>query len=168
MNLFYKQLIFKLKSKWYSIKSFRRKKIYLHIGAPKTGTTAIQKYLNECNGKLKKDKVYYPLIGRKAHLNSKSLFINGTFLTYFNYDKKEAKKILDEFSSSIYETMILSEEMLFIDHIHDTKKLNFLNRKELLNYLTRFDIKIIVYIRPPLEYISSLWKEYLLAGDVQS
>lgn len=165
MNLFYKQLIFKLKAKLYSLKSSRRKKIYIHIGSPKTGTTAIQKYLNECNDKLKIDKVYYPLIGRKTHLDNKSLFINGTFLTYFNYDKKEAKKILDEFLSSIYETMILSEEMLFIDNIHDTKKLNFLNREKLLGYLTRFDIKIIVYFRPPLEYMSSLWKEYLLKGE---
>lgn len=164
MNLFYELLIYKLKNIFYSIKSVK-KKIYIHIGTPKTGTTAIQKYLNECNKKLKSDKVYYPLIGRQIQLDSKSYFINGTFLTYFNYDEKRAKEILNKFASSNCETMILSEEMLFIDHIYEINKLNFLNRNKLLNYLAPFDIKIIVYLRPPLEYISSLWKEHLLAGE---
>jgi len=64
--------------------------------------------------------------------------------------------------------MILSEEMLFLDHIDDKKALLFLNRKNILNIFSKFDLNIVIFLRPPLQYLCLLWQEYLKHGDKQT
>ena len=169
-----KKLISKLKQLIWEIQKILpflkgSKKLYIHIGSPKTGTSAIQKYLNDNKELHEKMGIYYPLIGRSAQLeNEKPFFINGTFLTYNNYNHEEAKKIFLNFLKSKFNKMILSEEVLFLDHIYNKKALLFLNRKNILNILSKFDVNIVIFLRLPLQYLCSLWKEYLMYGDKRS
>ena len=84
---------------------------------PKTGTTAIQKFLTQNSTILAQKGIYYPIAGRlysedgvlTYDINNAITSINGGLL----YDIELFKKHLDIFANNDCSTMVLSEENLF-------------------------------------------------------
>ncbi len=141
------------------------KKIYIHIGTPKTGTTSLQKFLTNNAKQLENHSIYYPLLGRSynkmsAYKEQSDLCINGGILNR----EKELHKLLESFDQSRFSILLLSEECLFLQ----TKENNFQNNEAIWNLLKKYEIKIIVYFRVSVEYLTSLWQEVIKQGTQKS
>jgi hypothetical protein len=124
------------------------KEIYIHVGPPKTGTSAVQKWLSSNPSFLKEHGIYYP---------SHSVDINGVSSGNVRkiYDVDEAKKftlnknrlskMLDVFSVSEYTLLLLSSEFFF-------RRIN-----ELKVHMPK--AKFIVYVRNPMEVKESNYNQ---------
>lgn len=132
-----------------------KKTLYLHIGTPKTATTAIQMFC-EANQNVLNEKGYdYPILPFKyPHVRIQR---NGHFLVakLFNEDKsvneektqeirEQGFQMLDD-SFKKYDNVILSDENIW----HSTAFLVFDAWKRLKEYIDahNYDLKVIVYIR---------------------
>ena len=143
-------------------KKINQKTIYIHIGTPKTRTTSIQKFLTKNIKILSKEGIYYPLEGRY------SLMINNKYREDYknlNYcanggiinNKNKLKDVLKNFDKSKKNKMILSEESLFLQNEYNRP----FNNEEIWNLLSNYEIKIIIYFRRSVNYLCSLWQEYM-------
>jgi hypothetical protein len=154
-----------------------KKTVYIHIGSPKTGTTSIQQFLTVNSERLLKEGLFYPIIGRQYTENdllrlhkdgnnlarsidpkgeSIAICMNGSSLTKNSYDENNFKELLKKFSASKSNVMLLSEEVLFIEYQD-----NICNRPHLFKHLSKYEIKIIVYLKRSVEYLCGLWQEEL-------
>lgn len=132
-----------------------KKKVFLHIGYSKTGTTALQHFLFDHRKMLEEHSVLYPVSCMNNHNQtnhhnlSHSLLVGSTkpFPSYNdpkNYGETPDfywNKIIDEIETSTCKTIILSSEAFirFRGIPHLMQKVN--------DYLKDFDLKIICYIR---------------------
>ncbi|GEA12737.1 hypothetical protein [Alteromonas sp. KUL49] len=89
--------------------------IFIHIGPPKSGTSAIQKWLSENRQFLVENNIYYP-----EHTTDENGVSSGNLLTIFSrseddfvVDKKKCKSLLEEFSRSGATRLLLSSEFFF-------------------------------------------------------
>jgi len=132
------------------------KKIILHAGLHKTGSTSIQKTLFSNISNLEKNNFSYPLIGNPNSYGQHNLAWEisedrrfnknfGTFSDFFNH--------LDDFKQNI---IISSED--FESILLNKKKLNTL--KEKFQY-HNCEFSILIYIRNPIDYIVSIYLELL-------
>ena len=119
----------------------------IHIGPPKTGTSAIQYWLN-CNGRiLSENGFYYP-----RHAIDKNKVSSGNLLSIFDLDgvklsvnNKKIGLLLKKFECSNAHTLLLSSERFFTE-------------LELLNRL--FDgAKFIAYVISPLDFAESVYTQ---------
>ncbi|MFT7261331.1 MAG: hypothetical protein ACI9MS_003205, partial [Glaciecola sp.] len=116
------------------------KEIYIHVGPPKTGTSAVQKWLSSNQAILQKQGVLYP---------SHSVDANGVSSGNVNciYDIDDKKQIqlnkdrldilIRDFQASQFSILLLSSEFFF-------------RQMEELKRLIP-DAKFIAYIRNPIE-----------------
>lgn len=152
-----------------------KKTVYIHIGSPKTGTTSIQQFLTVNAKILLEEGLFYPIVGRKytkndlLHIyndnsnltntdskkNSIAICMNGGLLTRSGYNESDIKKLLKEFSASKADSILFSEEILFIEND------NICNRSNLFKYLSKYEVKVIVYLKRSVEYLCGLWQEEL-------
>lgn len=147
------------------------KTLYLHIGAPKTGTTSIQHFCWENHEVLMKKGYCYPKMPFRYMYKSKVR--NGLFLTskYYNQDGireinteennlKEGMKILED-AFLEYDNVILSDEGIwnaFFLRKGIRKKSNII-----LESAQRcgYQIKIIVYLRRQVDYVLSWYNQLI-------
>lgn len=141
-------------------------RLYLHIGTPKTGTSAIQVFMGKNRSLLKKKGYSYPDFGLK--FDGIGANRNAHFLVqkYFDSNKErdyEKEKELQEKGFSLllqdldkYENVVMSDEGIWngFEYIDD-----FWN-----NLYTRItkaghELKIIVYIRSQDTFIQSYWAQ---------
>jgi len=156
-----------------------KKNLYMHIGTPKTGTTAIQYFLRENNNLLKKknflvytaqdDNVWLNLRFMTAYLDifgKLELMIRGYLPKKHSKQKKTLnnwyKKFHADIKQSTCENILLSEEMLWWAVCGKEKMLELLN-----DLRDDFKIKIIVYLRRQDYYIMSMYQQALKAGRCQ-
>jgi len=138
------------------------KKIYLHIGLEKTGTTAIQHAL-KANKKLllSKYKLYCPeLIGFNSiqtHHKFAKFFIKKNIAKHhIKLIDSEVKQILDNFQNhKIADSLIISSELF-----------SYLQKDEirfLYNYLkgNKFEVKIILFLRRQDDYLEAQYGQHL-------
>lgn len=157
--------------------------LYLHIGTPKTGTTAIQVFLMNNRELLKSKGFFFPIISGRfgriipntGMLEKVSSRRNAHFLIDF-LDRKDAdneeyvqmiRKCYDELFEALdnNDNVILTDESIW----HACKKIkNFW--KDLLSKLNEkgHDLKVIVYLRRQDEFIQSYWKFNVLASETMS
>ena len=148
-------------------------KLYLHIGTEKTGTTHIQQFLLRNREILFLKGYFVPdFLGEFAH----------TWLPIFAYDKNKQddltdkekiyerhdpssfiKKKFEEFKASVQinkdKTWILSSE-----HLHARLNDVEIRRLKTLLYPLFNEIKVIVYLRNPIEATVSLWSTAVRVG----
>ena len=140
----------------------KTKTIYIHIGTPKTGTTAIQRFLTQNNMLLAQRGIFYPIVGRLYSENQKQIYNSENALTAINghviFDRELFKEQLDIFAKSDCSTMILSEENLFL-HLHHENQLPY--NDSFWELLSNYEVKIIIYFRQSAEYLTSQWQEYI-------
>ncbi|MCI8992613.1 MAG: hypothetical protein HFG80_07820 [Eubacterium sp.] len=156
------------------------KTLYLHIGTPKTGTTAIQHFCYD-NQKLLEERGYcypmfpYPYLTNRSRLDWKR---NGLFLQaiYSDQDGVRNKKIEKEILKNglqkvrelfqTYNRIILSDEGIWRAAANWRKSI----WKELREEAEKggFTIKVIAYIRKQEELIESWWNQTVKHGISKS
>lgn len=136
------------------------KTLYVHIGTPKTGTTAIQRFCSYNQENLEKHGYCYP--------DFRDLYPgftptrNGHFLADSKQDTVENGKFCEGMNRTIalfeqFENIILSDEILW--------RVTYNQRKDLWNILYNegekngFQVKIIVYLRRQDDFLISSWKQ---------
>ena len=132
------------------------KKLFLHIGTPKTGSTSLQMFLGQNREHLGRLGIYYPDVIDKEGYEGNGEEGNG-YPLYNGSEADEARafKKLDEMFQ-LYDTVLLSSEVFW-----STNRL-----KEKLEGLVSFgaDVTVIVYIRRQDEYLNSLYNQ-VIKGD---
>ncbi len=146
-----------------------KKKIYIHIGSPKTGSTSIQRYLTSHQKHLLDQGLYYPIAGRAYRKDQtkteclksprEDIFIcmNGDVVR----SSDKLRPILCDFNEQKVDRMLLSEEGLFLG----SSLAHSLKDQNVLRLLADYDVHVVVYLRPAIEYLCSLWAEMIKMGD---
>lgn len=125
-----------------------QKRIFIHVGPPKTGSSAIQLWLHQNVKYLSQNKILYPLHNISSNGissgNLREIYdVRPDKTMQLNYDK--AKGLLSEFEKGPYTTLLLSSEF-------------FLNKlEELKTYFVT--AKFIFYVRNPVEVRESNYNQ---------
>ena len=151
------------------------KKIIVHAGSPKTGSTSIQESLKLSYFDDDFDKFIFfgDFYSKKDHFRTADIFIKffkqNIADLKFSYlpKKKNLKQIVDnelqKFSKSKYQHAIISSEFFYA--------LNHTELDDLQEYLKKFNIvisKIIFFIRNPVETHISRYQTYIMTGGVHN
>ena len=133
------------------------KKIYLHIGTAKTGTTSLQKYLYENRNNLKLDGFIYP----EPYSNpNKGQYKNGyTFLMRL-VNGEDINNILEEYIEKYPKHNIIISEEAFLDMY--TIQPHVIN--QLLNIKKKYNVHLIVYYRRIIEFMVAYWGQKTKEG----
>lgn len=146
--------------------------IYLHIGTPKTGTTAIQNFCSENQEVLNRQGYYYPEFAYRYP--SADRLRNGHFLFGCVHDEeglrddKREKEIFKEAFQKIYEAfdtypnIILSDEGLWTCGFRDEKNVWEKIKEEIGE--KQIAIKVIVYFRMQDTFLYSWWSQRVKEG----
>jgi len=142
--------------------------IFLHIGMPKTGTTAIQNFLSNNSRILNKNGILFPNDVTSNHSNNfTQLFMKNPQNTIsFKMRGISAEFVNDEldglrnywstvFNNSESKDVIISAENLF--------KIDVDGLYALHEYLVQYfdKIKVILYVRGPTTYLRSNWEQHV-------
>ncbi len=153
--------------------------LILHIGLPKTGTTSIQHFLGLNSGQMKSDNIFLPsFLGntkgnkynhRWASFIASNPMINCEFaLSYELLDLKSRKLAKEKKISELIENVKSFPHHHWIitsEHIHSR-----LDSEEEISTLYKIlsplfeRIKIIIYLRKPIDLAISLWSEAIRCG----
>lgn len=148
------------------------KELYLHVGTPKTGTSAIQRFCADNSTILQREGISYkkmPFKYRDASSVRNGRFLMGPIIDEEGNRHEEEEKIryekglelvLEQFETC--DRVILSDESIWLyvhqDHGEALQKLcDFGNEHG-------FIVKIIVYLRRQDEFVSSLWRQKVKEG----
>ncbi|GEM_PF-2412706 len=157
------------------------KKLFLHIGNYKTGTTSIQNYLVNCAESLKERCVLYPEAGRSFYKNrlisqheslasvlspSRTDFPPGHTHSLRNHPEQFTKdaivgQLLEEIEESNADTIIISSELFMTYGLDYKTDFNVQQVKELFS---EFDVTVIVYLRRPDLQLYSWYNELVKTG----
>ncbi|MBR1634517.1 MAG: hypothetical protein IJ682_05575 [Lachnospiraceae bacterium] len=131
--------------------------VYLHIGMPKTATTALQTFLPLNQKILNRQGFVYP--DMPFHFDGIGIRRNGHFLTFWMRRKQhpEWKKGFEvvEKATRRYENIILSDENLWSRQ----RLKKFWKRVKKKIYRMNADIKVIVYLRRQDDQVESHWNQ---------
>jgi len=145
------------------------KRCILHIGQSKTGSSAIQSFLNLNKKRIKKNGILYP--GVKLHGVTLDLYNHNSVADSLSglksYPEVEAEEYFRQFSELLIkddcQTLVLSGEHFFggeprvwdvqskEDHITAYRK----KLKALHYFLKEYEVTIIIYLRDQLEWTES-------------
>jgi hypothetical protein len=125
-----------------------KKEIYIHVGPPKTCTSAIQKWLNENQNFLLLSKILYP-----AHSVEVNGVSSGTVRAIYNVDENKRlnlsverlQTLLAKFEQGDNRILLMSSEFFFT------------RMKELKNHIP--SVKFIAYLRNPIEIKESNYNQ---------
>jgi hypothetical protein len=139
------------------------KTIYMHIGAPKTGTTSIQRYAFDNREALAVRGIWYPRleVERKSLRGTPQTPANHNLLASLLHGPQSSKaeglpadlfeRVLSEFAASPHPSMLLSAEMLF----QGAPKFS---REFIPPALADFRLVIICYVRRSDHFVESFYK----------
>ena len=129
-----------------------RKKLFLHIGLPKTGSSAIQDLLSTNRKSLMSDGVLYPISGDTAYAGHAGIAFAAKMKA-----KNPFKILIKEINESSCKKIVVSSEYFFT---LKEQKIEFL-----FNQLKDFDVKVIVYLRRQDDRIESGYLQILRDTD---
>lgn len=142
----------------------KKKKLYIHIGTHKAGSTTIQHTLQKESGRLSEEGIYY--FGRFFGLSR----IMREMMEYdeelVNNFKKEVEQELAQDKSTATHTYVISNEK-FSGH----KLLAYKNAPTIAKTLYEvfepydFEIKIVVYLRRQDKYLESMYAQKIKSLD---
>lgn len=142
------------------------KTVYLHIGAPKTGTTTLQYFLYENRHLLEEKGICYPDLhfsfpgiapNRNAHFLIQRVFDDNR-----KHIREKEKQIFESGFQKIgeclekHETLVISEESIWNEKEMSTKKFEKIRKKLSEMGAT---LKIIVYLRRQDLLLPSYWAQ---------
>lgn len=143
------------------------KKVILHVGTPKTGTTALQVALSTNSSALLEQGFHYPKHEALFHWNGHHIIPQKIVKQYHPYAPEHQKKmeehtLLDALSDEIKahnETVIISSEFFWMYSLAGVP--SYL-RKILDQH--QVEIEIVVYLRRPDKYLISWYQQSCSAG----
>ncbi|MEP3334406.1 sulfotransferase domain-containing protein [Sedimentitalea sp.] len=153
-------------------------KLSLHIGTPKSGTTTIQRFLKHNRALLQENGVYVPQsVGEGNHRRLAAMFLNDDTVDYFfrrlnlqdRAERIAAKHQWQSDLSTEIEAQRCSHVVMSSEHLqsrlHEPEAIRALS-----DYLQpRFsDIRIILYIRDPLDTAVSLYSTAVKSGSTRA
>lgn len=137
------------------------KRVFLHIGQPKTATTTIQSFLNINQAELIKHGWLYPNAGR-AHLAQHvfgNLFREKKVAWIDTADPRKLRADLNrEVEKTGCENIIISTESLYFTR----------NPAAFAQFFKDFDTKVIIFLRRQDEWIESAYRENRKNIDITS
>lgn len=146
------------------------KTLYLHIGTPKTATTAIQFFCRDNQEILNSHGYIYPIFEWKypnvLRTRNAHFLVGDTYLTQQERNPEEEAKVFQEAFRQIYEAfeqydnVILSDESMWN---HGFRIGGWDRLKEELDKNT-FAVKVIVYFRRQDEFTYSWWNQVVKEG----
>lgn len=141
------------------IEAFRKKtskkNLYIHIGLPKTGTSAIQKFFIDNYDILKEKYDFcYPEFGRWVDGSHHNIAFSLSTNPYVEMKSNEEQKLyLDELEKAIItsdcKNILLSSECF---HLYNNN--NFISK-----FKDKYNIKIICYLRRQDQYLESIYAQ---------
>jgi hypothetical protein len=152
-----------------------RKKIYIHIGPPKTGSTTLQGVLSDQSDS-EHPKVYYPEAAR-LYEGAKTVRKDGENI---HYGTNKAINHTNVFNALIG-TMIEPSNSQILDglvaeiaecnhaHVVISSENFFVLDGEIPNFIDSFNqypVKVLLYIRNPASRIISLYREHVRKGNM--
>lgn len=142
------------------------KKLYLHIGAEKTGSTFIQEVLSRNSKLIQLHNLYYCSSAFKYanHMELCSLGVDGDLLRNVEKPRKisDFKKLLrDEILNCSYDNIIMSNEHLSSRVVFSSQLESILS---FLKSIVDCEIYIIFYYRDPFQWLQSQYKQYVRSG----
>lgn len=147
--------------------------VYLHIGTPKTGTTAIQNFLSDNNEILNKYGICYPDFGFRYP--KIGVLRNAHFLLTADFDEngqKSSQQPGKDYESGLdmiadlaktYDKIIISDEAIWRG---SSGRDNFWPKLKYDLWKRSLDIKIIVYLRRQDLWMPSFWGQKIKTGSV--
>lgn len=148
----------------------RFKKVILHVGSDKTGSTSLQLFLDKSRDLLLRNSVLYPPYqSGTSHKIFGSCFVSEADLLSYNDHQDELQAILDRnrdylclleklFRETDAEILLISYEGLsHLDAASFVKMKVFLEK-----YCDEFEI--VLYVRPPLSYAASSLSQRVKLG----
>lgn len=153
------------------------KKLILHIGTEKTGTTSIQEFLSENKPELERQGIFIPKSPCGSAPNHRKLatacfndgntddsFVDFKIKDFGKWQAETFSEIKNELILSSIGTHILSSEH-FSSRLTDTAEISRLH-----DFLKNIysEIKIVIYFRRQDEYAVSLYSTYLKSGGVSN
>lgn len=148
-----------------------KRKLVIHIGTPKTGTTSIQNTFGNSKEVLLRQHIYYPAFEQYNHIfnfmpifkeNGESLvFLQREELTESLFNAKFSalkQQWIEQFQTFKHGTFIISAEWLTIFNGEEVKSV-----KEFV--MPYFDeVQIVAYVRPFKPFISSIAQQMVKEG----
>jgi hypothetical protein len=149
-----------------------RRRLILHIGMHKTGTTSIQNELSKSRDILEKHKVHYPVFRQANHsLNFGPLFVdNPNISELFKNAGVYGEKAIEAEKNRLQEMWIKEFERFDgKDFIISGEQLSLLSHdgvRRLRAFVAPYfdDVKIIVYVREPLSFLRSAMQQRIKGG----
>ncbi|MCR5665191.1 MAG: hypothetical protein K6G01_00040 [Eubacterium sp.] len=133
--------------------------LYIHLGTPKTGSSAIQLYLADNKEQLQKQNYCFAEFPVKFAETGK--YRNGHFLLYLQRPKelKNWQLCVDELKNALdqYDNVILTEEALW----GWQRKKNWWNDVKTFLGTLNCDVKFIVYLRAQEDLIESIYNQWV-------
>lgn len=149
--------------------------VYVHAGLPKTGTTALQRFLWENGGTLKKHGVVYPHMkysykGVNFHRNGHFLlapFVDEQGKEHHDRPCAEFGDALDELKrlGETYDRIILSDEIIWRTR---WKWENYWQRVRQEMNSRGLELKVIVYLRRQDLWTEGFWAQRVKDGSPKS
>ena len=133
------------------------KKLYLHIGLHKTGSTSLQSFLCENKDKLLKSRYLYPNQGLSA--NGKchhNLAWQATSDQRYDQSLGSFKSLNNEIELSIADKVIISSE--------DFSKAKLKDIRYIYSKLNSYDVRIVVYIKRQDLRVQSVYSQMVKSG----
>jgi hypothetical protein len=136
------------------------KRVFLHIGTHKTGTTAIQKFCANAEDRLRRDGILYPKSGRPKVEHGAQY--GHHLLAWAIRGKKgidhidDWNKVLKEIDAAEQQTVVLSSEDFETCTEEEIAQIDAI--------LEGFDVHVILYLRNPLDFLVSSYKQFVKGG----
>lgn len=148
------------------------KKIYIHIGWGKTGTSAIQIFFTQNFSELQRNNVLYPKTGRKYNtLEDKCKLSSHYELCTLNYSEQWCQETLRGHFQALFSSLIEEIKMsncdkvvLSSEHLVVLKCLPGLI-KLYKSIFSEYAVEIIFYIRRPVEFTKSMYLQVVKVGE---
>ncbi len=144
----------------------KRKKVFLHIGLCKTGTSAIQSTLQNLqdNGELCK-------IGFQYHDCNKLFYLHCEKLCFPDEEQYIGKLFRDEIytyvknnNEELQENIIISQEILSLNFDNNNVVFSSAHAEFLSRVLSKYDVKVIIYLRRQDNILESLYAHWIKIG----
>jgi hypothetical protein len=125
------------------------KRLYLHIGYPKTGTTGLQRFLSLNSDRLLEKGILYPKAGKLFHQDTKRYSDAHYAITFalgmghfdkalvFDSSAAQRESLLAEAEAEKCDSVVISSEYFIT-----TRQTNVVR-----SFFENFDVKIVVYLR---------------------
>ncbi|BAF72679.1 hypothetical protein [Sulfurovum sp. NBC37-1] len=143
-----------------------KKKLFLHIGFHKTGTSALQEYLDNHREELERQDIFYPRSHDDAFPGNVDLSwaFNNNPPRWGNVDEINREKILDFYKKQLLSTgckniIISSEDFVLLDS-------QIISIEKIKEYLREYEVKLVVYMREPVEFMLSLYSHAIRARQI--